>query len=309
MSKRLQATGWALAIAAGLSYATVAQAQATRTWVSGVGDDANPCSRTAPCKTWAGAISKTARGGEINALDPGGYGAVTITKSITLNGTSGAGYGSINSAGSPSGININIVDPADTKRTVRLNWIEINGLSTGTHGVRILNGTLAGTAVHIENTVIDGVTNRGIFDERRSAGKLFVVNTTIRNAGGPAINVDPAGARVDVLLENVRAHNSNIGFSAGSGTRAMIIRSSFSGNTDSGIYAEASVADTEVKVTSSVLSSNGTGITRGAGNVVIRVGDSDIALNGTAYSGVVRTYGNNRVAGSVGTAPTLIPHE
>ena len=66
--------------------ASVASAQATRTWVSGVGDDANPCSRTAPCKTFAGAISKTAAGGEISVLDPGGFGAVTITKSITLSG-------------------------------------------------------------------------------------------------------------------------------------------------------------------------------------------------------------------------------
>src|ERR1700681_605349 len=65
--------------------ATTASAQATRTWVSGVGDDANPCSRTAPCKTFAGAISKTAAFGEINCVDPGGFGAVTITKSITLN--------------------------------------------------------------------------------------------------------------------------------------------------------------------------------------------------------------------------------
>src|SRR5262245_45938397 len=63
---------------------SLVQAQATRTWVSGVGDDANPCSRTAPCKTFAGAISKTAAGGEINCLDPAGYGAVTITKSLTI---------------------------------------------------------------------------------------------------------------------------------------------------------------------------------------------------------------------------------
>src|SRR6476620_9352307 len=62
----------------------VASAQATRTWVSGVGDDASPCSRTAPCKTFAGAISKTATDGEINCLDPGGFGQVTITKSITI---------------------------------------------------------------------------------------------------------------------------------------------------------------------------------------------------------------------------------
>src|SRR5437762_13756053 len=69
-----------------LTVASAVQAQATRTWVSGVGDDANPCSRTAPCKTFAGAISKTFIGGEIDALDPGGFGAVAATKSITLDG-------------------------------------------------------------------------------------------------------------------------------------------------------------------------------------------------------------------------------
>src|SRR5947209_16065855 len=67
-----------------LSFVSPAHAQATRTWVSGVGDDANPCSRTAPCKTFAGAISKTASFGEINCIDPGGFGAVTITKSISI---------------------------------------------------------------------------------------------------------------------------------------------------------------------------------------------------------------------------------
>src|ERR1700753_3324242 len=65
-------------------FATSAQAQASRTWVSGVGDDVNPCSRTAPCKTFPGAISKTAANGEINCLDPGGFGTVTITKSISI---------------------------------------------------------------------------------------------------------------------------------------------------------------------------------------------------------------------------------
>mgnify|MGYP006175539369 CR=1 FL=1 len=75
-----------------LASVSIAQAQASRTWVSGVGDDANPCSRTAPCKTWAGAISKTAACGEIDALDPGGFGAVTITKSITLDGAGAADF-------------------------------------------------------------------------------------------------------------------------------------------------------------------------------------------------------------------------
>ena len=86
---------------------------ATRTWVSGVGDDVNPCTRTAPCKTFAGAISKTATDGEISVLDPGGYGAVFINKSITINGTPGQGYGSIIVPNGNAGIIINIVDPAD----------------------------------------------------------------------------------------------------------------------------------------------------------------------------------------------------
>src|SRR3989454_12741138 len=84
------------------AFASLAQAQATRTWVSGVGDDANPCSRTAPCKTFAGAISKTARNGEINCLDPGGFGAVTITKSITID--CHEGFASILNAGT-NGVN------------------------------------------------------------------------------------------------------------------------------------------------------------------------------------------------------------
>src|SRR5688572_8361721 len=100
-----------------LAFASLTQAQATRTWVSGVGDDVNPCSRTAPCKTFAGAISKTAKDGEISVLDPGGFGTVTITKSITLNGTHGQGYGSILSALAPNGVLINITDVNDIRKT------------------------------------------------------------------------------------------------------------------------------------------------------------------------------------------------
>src|ERR1041384_6492361 len=123
-----------LAIAAGfvvpLMATAPAHAQATRTWVSGVGDDVNPCSRTAPCKTFAGAISKTAAGGEINCLDPGGFGAVTITKSITIDGTHGAGFGSILPSGT-NGVNINdsaTATPGTIK--VRLRSLSIQGAGT-----------------------------------------------------------------------------------------------------------------------------------------------------------------------------------
>src|SRR6266478_2966019 len=103
---------------------TMLSAQASRTWVSGVGDDANPCSRTAPCKTFAGAISKTAAGGEINALDPGGYGAVTITKAITIDG--GGTFASILSS-LVNGIVIN----AGASDVVNLRNLSIDGAGNG----------------------------------------------------------------------------------------------------------------------------------------------------------------------------------
>src|SRR5258705_10189428 len=145
-------------ITVAFAFAAVTQAQATRTWVSGVGDDVNPCSRTAPCKTYAGAISKTAKDGEISTLDPGGFGAVTITKSITINGGGGGqGYGSI-LASLTNGIIINITDAADVRKTVRLDWLNINGASTGINGIRFL----AGNTLFVENTLIDCFTGNGI---------------------------------------------------------------------------------------------------------------------------------------------------
>jgi hypothetical protein len=108
------------ALALALVLGSLAQAQATRTWVSGVGDDANPCSRTAPCKTFAGAISKTAAGGEISALDPGGFGAVTITKSITLNRDGNLTSIVINGT---NGININ----AGASDVIILRSLSLNG--------------------------------------------------------------------------------------------------------------------------------------------------------------------------------------
>src|SRR6516225_10014511 len=126
------------------TFVSVAHAQATRTWVSGVGDDANPCSRTAPCKTFAGAISKTAVSGEIDALDPGGFGAVTITKSITLDGTAGLAGVLV------SGTNAIVVSAAGSDVIIRN--LDLNGLGTGLAGILIVQ---AGD-VRIENCKIYG---------------------------------------------------------------------------------------------------------------------------------------------------------
>ncbi|MBA4003937.1 MAG: hypothetical protein C0477_11035, partial [Delftia sp.] len=146
--------GWAaLIVCASAALASSgAWAQATRTWVSGVGDDVNPCSRTAPCKTFAGAISKTAAKGEINVLDPGGFGAITITKSITIDGSGGAIAGVLVSG--TNGITVS-ANPSDT---VVLRSLDINGVDQGLSGVNILQ---AGKVV-VENVKIQGFAQAAV---------------------------------------------------------------------------------------------------------------------------------------------------
>jgi hypothetical protein len=171
-----------LVVAVISAFASLAQAQATRTWVSGVGDDVNPCSRTAPCKTFNGAMSKTALGGVINAIDSGGFGTVTITKSITIDG-SGVLAGILGAM--TNGININIGDPKDTAKAVRIRGLTIDGVGTGIQGINVV----AANSVTIEDTVIDGFTKNGI---NALAGDVYVTNTAIRN-NGTGINTRPAG--------------------------------------------------------------------------------------------------------------------
>src|SRR4051812_39328997 len=173
-----------------LAFASAAQAQATRTWVSGVGDDVNPCSRTAPCKTFAGAISKTAVNGEIDCLDPGGFGTVTITKSITLDGTTGSGFGSILAAGT-NGINVNDSATA-TPNTVFVNLrnLSIQGAGTGFSGIRFTSGKV----VHVEHCSISGFKGNGANGHAISADfsagsgqKLYVTDTIITDCTGDGI--------------------------------------------------------------------------------------------------------------------------
>src|SRR5262245_15238328 len=217
-----------------------ADAQATRTWVSGVGDDANPCSRTAPCKTFAGAISKTALNGEINCLDPGGFGAVTTTKSITID--CHEVFASILNSGT-NGINIpfNNFAAADVRKTVRLRNLNLNGADTGLIGIRITGGSvIAAGVVIIEDCLIDGNFGGaafGISDERTAGGELYISHTTVRNTGENGIIINPgagtvAGQRIDATFDNVRIQNASFGVGIGSNARVVINRSMFSGNTN-----------------------------------------------------------------------------
>jgi hypothetical protein len=175
----------ALALAAASS---LASAQATRTWVSGVGDDVNPCSRTAPCKTFAGAISKTAALGEINVLDPGGFGAVTITKSLTIDG-----------GGFLSGVLVNvgsgiIVNAAATDKVILRN-IQFDGLGAASIGINVLSAQ----QVVIDNVMIFGFTTA-------------------------AISVAPLANPAIVFVERARIFDNGIGISANAANAAVTVR-------------------------------------------------------------------------------------
>lgn len=293
-------------------YSAPAQAQATRTWVSGVGDDANPCSRTAPCKTFAGAISKTAVNGEINCLDPGGFGTVTITKSITIDCR--LTHGGILSAGI-NGVTIpfdNFTAVGETRKSVRLRGLAINGADSGTNGVRITGGTAAtGTEVFIEDSVIDGIyggSANGVLDERNGGGKLVLANTVIRNVGFYGIRAAPSlgasGAAIHVSIDNVRVQNAIYGTGFTNGALAMIRRSTFSGNATAGLYADSNA---QVNVSDTTTSSNGIGIFNSG--ATFRISNTDISFNDTGINGATQSYGNNRISGNVtsaGTTPTPI---
>jgi hypothetical protein len=281
-----------------LTLSSLAQAQ-TRTWVSGVGDDLNPCSRTAPCKTYAGAISKTSKDGEISTLDPGGFGAVTITKSITINGGGGgAGYGSILAAGT-NGVTVNITDAADVRKTVRLNWLDINGASSGFDGIRFL----AGSALIVENTNIDGFTSDGIevLNNPQAVHNLNLRNVSIRNCVGNGVKITNTGTNATVMaFDNVMVTRSGNGLNAGNGSRGQISNSFFGESpSGSGVVTSQSTSPTDIAVDNSSVVANATGVNAGA-STHIRIARCVITGNTNALgtSGLVDTGGNNTIQGN-----------
>jgi hypothetical protein len=279
---------------------SIAQAQASRTWVSGVGDDANPCSRTAPCKTWAGAISKTAACGEIDALDPGGFGAVTITKSITLDGT--GTFASI-LASLVNGIIIN----AAATDVITIRGISINGFCNGISGISILQAK----TVNVEDCVIFRFnTGNGITSTDNNGLKLNVRNTVIRDNTNDGINVLAAAAgRAFVTLSNVSLNGNANGIHARSGTVVTAEECSFSGNTGAGVFADNTVGGSfaVIRVNRSQVNGNGTGVQAGSGagvaSSVVEISQNLINFNtGNGVSvqagGSVETFTNNDIQGN-----------
>ena len=250
-----------------LAISSVAQAQATRTWVSGVGDDANPCSRTAPCKTFAGAISKTATCGEISVLDPGGFGAVTITKAITINGD--GTLAGILAAGT-NGIIVNAAATSD----VIIRGISIDGACTGLDGIRFL----AGRHLRIENCTIYNFSDDGIdvvYNLTGGVGQLTIENTSISNVGDVAVRVAVTTGAITAQLDNVRINRASIGFDVLAGS-ATIANSAISHVTNQAVVAENPAI---VNASFCTLTNNGTGISAFNSGATIRFNNCNIFNN------------------------------
>lgn len=304
MNSSLRAFTAALLFAA-LSLLLPAQAfaQATRTWVSGVGDDVNPCSRTAPCKTFAGAISKTAAGGEISVLDPGGFGAVTITKSITINGD-----GTLASilASLTNGVTVS----ANTTDVIVLRGISINGAGNGVNGV-VFN---SGGKLHIENVTISGFTGQGILFQPSGASSMFVNQTTINRSAGGGIYVIPQGSgSASVSLNQVTLQGNARGLRAEDRSTVVVSNSIATGNDANGFVVLATTSPVDLTLENTVSSRNGqVGVYSGA-LATVRISNVASIQNNVGLQsvggGAIISFGNNRVNGNVGGngAPTTTP--
>jgi hypothetical protein len=282
-----------------------AHAQATRTWVSGVGDDANPCSRTAPCKTFAGAISKTAAGGEINCLDPGGFGALTITKAITISceiGTAGVLVAGTN------GITVS----AAATDVVVLNGLDFEGLGSGLAGISVVQAA----AVHVQHCRIAGFRSgaaSGILfaPPAGTTGELFVSDTIISENGvgttSGGIIVRPAGTGVaQATITRVLVDNNSVGIQTdgtGStgGIHVTVTDSTVSGNTNAGIHAisVSGGANSSNFANRVVSAANGTGYLADGPGALVFLNNSVATANSTGVNavngGLTFSYKNNAI--------------
>jgi Right handed beta helix region len=274
--------------------ASLAHAQPLRTWVSGVGDDANPCSRTAPCKTWAGAISRTAAGGFIDALDPAGFGTVTIAKSITLDGGGGVIAGVLASAS--KGIIIN-----NAQAIVHLRNLSIESSKPGGPYPQGIDGidVVAAAQVHVQKCVIASFGNTAI-NFHPASGFLFVSDTQIMNntAGGIVVATGRA------TIENLHA-TGNANAVVVTGNAIATVRNSYAGGNAVGFAAIVNPAAV-INLESVVASNNTTGVQVNSG-ATARISNSTIVSNTTnglqndGVSFLVSLQGN-AIAGNPATA-------
>lgn len=277
-----------------MAFTAVAEALPLRTFISSTGVNTNPCSQAQPCRTFAGALSKTEPGGEITALDSGEYGVVTINKGITLQAAPGV-YAVL----TPAADKVAVLVRAEQADVV-LRGLTIAG------GRKARLGVLVNTvnSLHIENCLIHGFTSGGIsFLNESNANQLFVKDTIFRGNGGPSLHFQPATGKLVVTIDNCRLEDSGVGLlSLGGGTVIAMRDSIVAGNRTAGLALEG---DTELNIDNSMVSNNGTiGIDVRTG-ALARVSNSTVTnnvvagLSNSAFSpGIIETRGNNTVRGN-----------
>ncbi len=277
-----------------------AQAQATRTWVSGTGDDVNPCSRTAPCKTWPGAIGKTADCGEIDALDPGGFGTITITKGITLDGGGGQ-VASILAASNAAGININNSSAtchADIIRNVRI--IGLNpGANPGSIGINITTSS-APSAVILEHDAINSFSQQCVYVNASQPQFVTIMDSQLDfcNGGGVVVTSPVAVDKVNIV-RTVLSTNS-IGLVVHANAQVTMDSSQILDSTTGGVMTDAASAKVDINQ-SSVSNNLGYGIQATSG-ATVNLSNTSVVYNlgqGLSATGAsILTWSNNWVYGN-----------
>ena len=275
----------------------LAQAQATRTWVSGTGNDGNPCSRVAPCLTLAAAYNNTIVGGQINVIDAGGVGGLKIGHSITID-ASESYAGTLAPAGD------GIVVAAGAGDLVVLRGLTIFGVGTGINGISFSSGG----RLQVENCVISGFTKRGIDFTPSGTSELVVKNTVIRENGGAGIQIQPgAGGSAKATIDHTRLEGNQNGLSVLDTSNVTIRDSVMAGNKANGVVLTPSAAGVpEVSVENCLAANNGdTGIKVNGDKATVRLSGSTVTANDTGLSipagGIILSFGNNNIAGNIST--------
>ncbi|HEY0613995.1 MAG TPA: right-handed parallel beta-helix repeat-containing protein [Candidatus Elarobacter sp.] len=285
-----------------------AQAQATRTWVSGVGDDANPCSRTAPCKTFPGAISKTADCGEIDALDPGGFGTVTITKGVKIDG--GGGEAGMVASILASGTNGVIVSNSSANcHFVVLRNLDINGAGsasvTGLNGVIVTNTSLAGNSLSLENVDIENFTVQCVDVESQNKQNVQLYNTNLENCNGGGIksNTVATGGGINriSIMKSTIMRNGGPGVWASANSDVSVTLSMLAGNGNGGALADAATA--KLFIHESTMTNNQVAGVHSTNSAITSVTQSSISFNnGFGFladaGGQLLTGNNNWLSGN-----------
>lgn len=280
---------------------SLAHAQATRTWVRSDGNDANSCSRASPCRTFAGALAQTAEGGEIDALDPGNFGAVSINRAITIDGGTGSGWASILSNGNTPGVTVNVTtNPTNavvTLRNISISGVACaNGACAGAKGIRYL----AGNALHVQNCILENLNNTGIEVLLTAAGSLWVQDTNFSNTT-TGIKTDST-VIVVMQVEHCRFQGMTDGINATTRTFATVRDSYFGGITGTTNGAVKASNGCTINIVNSTFSNNVIAVKVSLGGTM-RISNNEFFNNTTAISnfgglGTLATANNNKGAGN-----------